>query len=128
MDLILDTHTLIWTLLADSRIGEQQRQMINAIENRIFVSSVSAFEMAIKVRIGKLVEATTLVKDFEKICSDFGFAQLPVTHAHGLAAGNLAGTHRDPFDRLLAAQSIVERISIMTVDARLRDLGAEVVW
>lgn len=128
MQLILDTHALIWILLSDARIELRHRDLLNAPENQIYVSSVSAFELSTKVRIGKLMEAARLVNDFESICQGYGYIELPVTHAHGLVSGKLRYDHRDPFDRLLAAQSIVENMPILTVDAQLRELGAEVVW
>ncbi len=128
MELILDTHALIWILLSDKRIHARHREWLLDPANKIYVSSVSAFELSTKVRIGKLPEAAGIVKNFENICNDFGYIQLQVSHAHGLASGLLVGEHRDPFDRLLAAQSIVENMPIMTVDAKLRELGAEVVW
>ena len=128
MQLILDTHTLIWILLSDPRIETRHRTELDASANQIYVSSVSAFELSTKVRIGKLMEAASLIDNFENICRDFGYLQLSVTHAHGLVSGKLKNDHRDPFDRLLAAQSIVEKMPIMTVDAKLRELGAELVW
>jgi PIN domain nuclease of toxin-antitoxin system len=128
MQLILDTHALIWILLSDRRIETRHRDLLNAATNQVYVSAVSAFELSTKVRIGKLTEAASLIHDFEKICKDFGYIQLPVSHAHGLLSGKLSNEHRDPFDRLLAAQSIVENMPIMTVDVKLRELGAEVVW
>ena len=128
MDILLDTHTLLWMLLSDPRLKPRQRQVLENPENRIHVSAVSAFEIATKVRIGKLSAAADIATEFEPIYRDFNYVPLAITHIHGLRAGMLSGAHRDPFDRLLAAQSIVEDIPVMTGDKAIGDLGARVVW
>lgn len=128
MDLILDTHVLLWMLLADKRLGERQKQLLESRSNRIHVSAVSAFEIATKVRIGKLPEARHVVREFHRICTEFDYSELPITHRHGVKGGELEGAHRDPFDRLLAAQSIIERMPLMTSDPAFRKLGVETVW
>jgi PIN domain nuclease of toxin-antitoxin system len=128
MDLILDTHALIWFFSAHPDLAEAQRKVLGDDKNRIFISSVSAFEIATKYRIEKLPEAKFLYENFKSVLSDFNYLPLAVTPDHGLLAGALKGDHRDPFDRLLAAQSIIEGIPVMTVDAAIKDLGAEVLW
>ena len=128
MDLILDTHVLLWMLLADKRLGERQKQLLESRSNRIHVSSVSAFEIATKVRIGKLPEAREIARDFSRIYQDFDYRELAVTQAHGLRGGQLDGVHRDPFDRLLAAQSLVENVPLVTIDPVFRAFGVETVW
>lgn len=128
MDLILDTHVLLWMLLADKRLGAKQRQLLEDSSHRIHVSAVTAFEIATKVRIGKLPQARRISEDFSRICRDFDYHELSVTPAHGLRGGQLDGTHRDPFDRLLAGQSLVERMPLVTSDAAFQALGVETVW
>ena len=128
MDLILDTHVLLWMLLADRRLGERQKQLLESGSNRIYVSAVSAFEIATKVRIGKLPEATEIARDFNRICRDFDYLELGVTQEHGLRGGQLEETHRDPFDRLLAAQSLIENMPLVTSDPVFKALGVETVW
>jgi PIN domain nuclease of toxin-antitoxin system len=128
MDLILDTHVLLWMLLADKRLGERQKQLLESPSNRIHVSAVSAFEIATKVRIGKLPEARGIARDFERICRDFDYLKLDVTEVHGLRGGQLDGRHRDPFDRLLAAQSIVEGMPLVTGDPGFKAFRVETVW
>ena len=127
MDILLDTHTLLWMLLGDPRLKPRQRQVLENPENRIYVSAVSAFEIATKVRIGKLFAAADIAAEFEQIFIDFNYLPLAVTHVHGVRAGMLPGAHRDPFDRILAAQSIVENMPILTGDVAIRELGARVV-
>jgi PIN domain nuclease of toxin-antitoxin system len=128
MDLILDTHALVWIFTANSNINQKHLDILSQSQGVIFVSAVTAFEIATKYRIGKLPEAKLLYENFHSVLEDFNYIELPVKAEHGLKAGTLMGDHKDPFDRLLAAQSIVEGIPIMTIDARIRDLGAEIVW
>jgi PIN domain nuclease of toxin-antitoxin system len=128
LNLLLDTHVFLWQVLSDERLGEKQKAILNNTANTFYLSAASIFEMSIKAGLGKLGLPARYRNDLLLIYEDFDFMSLPVSAAHGNAAGFLVGTHRDPFDRLLAAQSIVEKIPIMTVDAKLRELGAEVVW
>jgi PIN domain nuclease of toxin-antitoxin system len=128
MDLILDTHVLLWMLLDDPRLGSKQIELLEDPANVLHVSAVTAFEIATKVRIGKLPEAREIAVNFEQVCRDFDYVQLAISNLHGLRAGQLHGAHRDPFDRLLAAQSIVERMPLMTSDPTLKGFGVETLW
>ena len=128
MDLILDTHVLLWMLLDDPRLKQKQIDLLEDPTNRFFVSAVTAFEIATKVRIGKLPEAREISRNLKRICVDFDYRELTVTHAHGLRGGEMDGAHRDPFDRLLAAQSIVEGMPVMTDDPAFKAFGVETLW
>ena len=128
MDLILDTHVLLWMLLDDPRLKQKQIDLLEDPTNRFFVSAVTAFEIATKVRIGKLPEAREISRNLKRICVDFDYRELAVTHAHGLRGGEMDGAHRDPFDRLLAAQSLVEGMPLMTNDAVFEAFGVETLW
>lgn len=128
MDLILDTHVLLWMLLADKRLGERQKQVLENRANRLHVSAVSAFEIATKVRIGKLPEAQGISRNFALIKREFDYHELGLTHAHALRGGQMDSPHRDPFDRLLAAQSLVENFPLVTSDPAFKEFGVETVW
>ena len=128
MDLLLDTHVLLWWLTDDSRLKERQRAMLHGSGNRLLVSSVSAFEIATKVRIGKLPTASPFERELERVCTDFGMHELSLSIVHASLAGRLSVEHRDPFDRLLAAQSIIERVALMTNDAAFRTFPVDVAW
>ena len=128
MDLIVDTHVLLWMLLADNKLGDRQKQLLENTSHRIHVSAVSAFEIATKVRIGKLPEARAIVRDFERIYQDFDYLKLDITQAHGIRGGQLDGSHRDPFDRLLAAQSLIEKMPLVTSDREFEAFDVETVW
>lgn len=128
LSLILDSHALFWWVTDSPMLSDIARAAIAEEEGQCFVSSVSLFELSNKLRLGKLDAARELVEriDHEMIVNDL--TALPVTIAHAKLAGSLASPHRDPFDRLLAAQSILEDVPVITVDAAIRDLGAKVVW
>lgn len=128
MDLLLDTHVLLWWLTDDSRLQERQREMLYDSGTRLLVSSVSAFEIATKVRIGKLPAASAFERELERVCTDFGMHELSLSIAHAALAGRLPVDHRDPFDRLLAAQSVIERVPLMTNDAAFRTFPVDVAW
>ena len=103
---LLDTHTLIWWILDDPALTQTAREAIIAdTENTVLVSAASAWELAIKFRAGKLPEAGDLVSNFPIEIEQEGFQLLPISAEHGIRAGLLPGPHKDPFDRMLIAQS-----------------------
>lgn len=128
MKLLLDTHALAWWLLDDGRLSIRARDLIGDPENQIFASAVSAFETATKHRLGKWPEIGPLTAAFEEVVTAQHFAIIPISAAHAGRAGNLPGTHRDPFDRLLAAQAQIEGLALLTNDRRLGDFHVETVW
>jgi PIN domain nuclease of toxin-antitoxin system len=128
LNLLLDTHVFLWLLFDDAQLGADQRERLKDSSAKIFLSSVSIFEVATKARSGKLIVPPLYAGRLSAIYNDFDYVPLSVSVLHAELAGNLVGSHKDPFDRLLAAQSIVENMPIMTVDMKLRELGAEVVW
>lgn len=94
----------------------------------MFVSMASAYEISLKVALGKLPSCADLVPRFSETLLMAGFRHLEATTRHGIEAGLLPLTHRDPFDRILAAQSIVEDMPIVSNDQKLSLLGAKRVW
>lgn len=128
MNLLLDTHTLLWLLLKDRRLPRETALTIVDRTNTIFVSAISGFEIATKVSLGKLSGANWIARDFLSLCADFDFIELPVNNAHAVMAGGFRLIHKDPFDRVLAAQAIVEGFGLVTDDRAMEVLGAERVW
>ena len=128
MKVLFDTHALAWWLMDSPRLSVEARRVVSDPGNTIFASPVSAFEMATKCRIGKWPTAAILVADFEGYMARQNFTLLPVTAAHALRGGSMVGEHRDPFDRLLAGQSLVEGLPLLTSDREFRAFGVEVVW
>ena len=128
MRLLLDTHALIWWLFDDPKLPTNARRVIADPGNEILISSASAWEIATKHRRGKLPEAGDLAKRFEHYLAASRFASLPITVAHALAAGRLPGSHKDPFDRMLIAQCLLEGLAIVTTDPVFADYEAIAVW
>jgi PIN domain nuclease of toxin-antitoxin system len=125
--LMLDTHALIWWF--DGSIREKNiTPLIFETTTDIYVSSVCALELATKFRIGKLPSVEILLANYENYVRDEGFLFLDVSSSHALRAGLMTGVHCDPFDRLLAAQSLLENIPVATRDPAIAELGAEVIW
>lgn len=96
--------------------------------NDVLVSVASAWEIAIKVGLGKWPEARDLLFDFERHMDDAGFEILPIRIAHVRAAGLVSAAHRDPFDRVLAAQATIDGLVLVTTDPDLATLGAACIW
>jgi PIN domain nuclease of toxin-antitoxin system len=114
--LLLDTHALLWWL-ADEGLSAQAREAIADPDNLVAVSAASAWEISIKKALGKLAAPD----DLEQQIQAGGFTALPISIAHGIAAGRLARHHEDPFDRVLIAQAITEGMTIVTRDKRFDD-------
>ena len=127
-DFLLDTHALLFWLFDDARLSTRARGLIGDPDNRIHVSSASAWEITTKHRIGKLSVADTLVRDISGWIARAGFLPLPITVAHAQKSGSWVQDHRDPFDRMLAAQSVLEGWPLVTSDRALEQFGAATVW
>lgn len=115
-------------LILPWRLPRALRDLIEAYEADIFVSAISAYEMAQKYRLGLWPEVGPLLNDFHFLTVQARFKRLDVTALHAIRGGLLATVHRDPFDRVLAAQANVERMRVVSKDKRLEALGAETVW
>ena len=112
MKVLLDTHALLWWLAEDETLSIKARQVIASPKTTVYVSAASAWEIAIKKAIGKLQAPDDLVAAL----SANRFQHLPVTIEHALYAGALPRHHDDPFDRMLVAQALLEKLTIITRD------------
>ena len=128
MRALLDTHTLLWWLFDDRRLSVRARAAIEEGANDILVSSVTGWEIATKHRLGRLPHASAALKDLPGTIRRAGFDVLPISMAHALAAGGLLGPHRDPFDRMLAAQSRLDGVPLVTNDGAFASLGVVTLW
>ncbi|WP_156680236.1 type II toxin-antitoxin system VapC family toxin [Sphingomonas profundi] len=128
MSYLLDTHALIWWWLGDPALSIAARDLMVDRANRIFVSPVTAVEIAIKVRSGKLAGMSEPLAAFGEGLAADGFRTLDIRYDHARRAGLMAGEHRDPFDRLLAAQALTEGLTIITRDTAIARFGCEVIW
>jgi PIN domain nuclease of toxin-antitoxin system len=126
--LLLDTHAAIWWWTDSPRLGQNALALLMAGETPVFVSPVSAIEIAIKFRIGKLATFGDPAADFPALMASNRFQSLPITESHALAAGLLTGKHRDPFDRLLAAQALAEGLTVVSCDPEFAGFGCKTIW
>lgn len=126
--LLLDTHALVWWLLADPRLSPSAIEAIAEGRAVIFVSAASAWEIATKVRLGKMPEMSGLLHRYELDIAEERFRVLPIEQRHGLRAGLLASAHGDPFDRMIAAQGILNDLTIITRDREIAAFGCKVLW
>jgi PIN domain nuclease of toxin-antitoxin system len=126
--LLLDTNVLFWWLIDEVKLSPEAHDAVGAKDNEVYVSVASAWEMAIKVGLGKWPEAQALLSNFEGEVRAESFRLLPISVAHAREAGLMRTPHRDPFDKSLAAQSILEGLTIVTADAALPSLGAPCLW
>ena len=123
MKVLLDTHALLWAVLSPSTLSRKASAVIADESNIILVSAASAWEIATKVRLGKLPGAETLEREFLDVVDDAGYTLLPIDAASALRAGRLTSDHRDPFDRILAAQALAQDIPILSTDTKLDTFG-----
>ncbi|MBL8536759.1 MAG: type II toxin-antitoxin system VapC family toxin [Hyphomonadaceae bacterium] len=128
MRLLLDTSALLWWLEDSSSLSESARREVDRLGNTIFVSSISLYEIALKVHIGKLILPGRTPSDVPAAVDSAKFARLSVTMEHGLIAGQLPLAQKDPWDRLLAAQALVEDVAIVSDDVAFDALGARRLW
>jgi PIN domain nuclease of toxin-antitoxin system len=124
---ILDTHIFLWWLFDDPRLPVKLRKIIQNVDNSIYVSAASVWEIATKFRLGKLPEAGSVAKNVPAWIEKAGFLSLDVTPEHAQLAGTWTTPHPDPFDRMLAAQAKLERIPLVTMDCALQDFSIEVI-
>lgn len=128
MRLLLDTHAFLWWLDGDRRLSPKSRRAITDESNTILVSAASAWEITTKARLGKLPGAREVAADVAGCVASQGFASLDITLLHAQRAGNLAGDDRDPFDRMLIAQSQLEDVAIVTDDDVFDDYDVRRFW
>jgi PIN domain nuclease of toxin-antitoxin system len=128
MRLLLDTHVLLWWFSDDPGLPVSVRRLIANADNEVFVSAVSAWEIATKVGLGRLPGAAGIVDHFEDYLQQARFQSLSISSEHGLRAGSLKGSHKDPFDRMLAAQAQAEQLKVVSNDRMLEGLGVGRVW
>ncbi|MEQ1662549.1 MAG: type II toxin-antitoxin system VapC family toxin [Thiobacillus sp.] len=128
MKLLLDTHALLWWWTDDSRLSNAARQAIADEGNQILVSAASAWEIATKFRLGKLPHGAQARERFNELVEADGFEHLPISFLHSLKAGAYSNEHRDPFDRMLAAQAELEKAVLVTLDPVFAGFQCKLLW
>ncbi|CAN5346112.1 type II toxin-antitoxin system VapC family toxin [soil metagenome] len=129
MRLLLDTHALLWVLTEPARMPDQLIERLSDPANELLVSAASAWECATKHRLGKLPGADAVLASFADHLANLGATEVPISTADALLAGSLNWAHRDPFDRVLAAQSIRRSVPLVSRDPVFSSLpGVGVLW
>ncbi len=128
MKLLLDTHALLWWLSGNTALSATARDAIADPANTAYLSAATAWEIATKYRLGKLSSAAPIVGRFGELLRRYRFYELPITLGHAEKAGSLPGEHRDPFDRMLIAQAIAEKMSFVSLDSKADAFGVRQLW
>ncbi|MBS0558801.1 MAG: type II toxin-antitoxin system VapC family toxin [Proteobacteria bacterium] len=128
MRLLLDTHAFLWWLAGDAALSDPARAAIGDTANDVLVSAATAWEITTKHRIGKLPGVAAIVADLGAAVAAQGFATVPISFRHGQAAGALPGTHRDPFDRMLMAQAMMENLVLVSNEQAFDAYGVRRLW
>ena len=126
--LLLDTHALLWWWTDDDKLSDEARRAIADPGADVHVSAASAWEISTLWRLGRIDHAPGAVSRFHELVETDGFRHLAITHFHCLRAGGYPAEHRDPFDRLLAAQSELEGLTLVTRDPAFTQFPAVVFW
>lgn len=119
MDLLLDTHVVLWWNEGSERLRSDVRDMVRDPDNSIYVSAATPWEIAIKARKGRMA----FLGPLDRLIEDSGFVPLPIDPAHSVMAGALDWGHADPFDRVLVAQATMERLVLVHADWAIREFG-----
>ncbi|NIJ07511.1 PIN domain nuclease of toxin-antitoxin system [Sphingomonas vulcanisoli] len=128
MRILLDTHAIIWWLLGDPRLSPVAEAAIQQGDRSVFVSAASGWEIATKVGSGRMPSMAARISSFINDVLDDGFLHLPVEQHHGITGGRFESRHKDPFDRLIAAQALLEGMTLVTVDREMAQFGCEILW
>ena len=128
MRLLLDSHAFLWYVLNDSQLSTDAQQAINDPNNDVLISAATYWEVAIKISVGKYKLTRSFIDFFTDHIARNGFHILPITLQHADNVTQLPLHHRDPFDRLLSAQSLVESIALVSNETQFDQYGVNRVW
>ena len=128
LKVILDTCALLWWWSGPERLTPRARAIIGDPGTSVYISVASAWEIATKYRIGKLPFGERIMSEWGHRMTADRFQEIDFTAQHAFRAGTFRSPHRDPFDRMIAAQSMIERVPVVTPDEQIETLGAERIW
>lgn len=127
MRILVDTQCWLWMLSAPERFSDDSRKLVEAIENELYLSAASAWEIAIKYQLGKLQLPSRPAELIPELMSKTTVVALPIRHSHGLRVAELPPHHSDPFDRLLVAQAQLEGLPLLTADPQFEPYDVDVL-
>ena len=125
---LLDSHALLWWWFDPDRLSTAVRELLIDPSTPVLVSAASVWELSLKHHLGRLPELSGAITDLPGLLQADGFEALPISLAHGLRAGGYSQPHRDPFDRMLAAQSELDRLVLLTADPQLSTFPCRTLW
>lgn len=125
---LLDTHVFVWAAGVPERLSRRVTELVRDESNELLVSAATAWEISTKHRLGKLPGAEALLDAWDDALATLRATSIPVRHAVALRAGAYASSHRDPFDRLLAAEAELSGVGFVTADPAFADFPVRVVW
>ncbi|MFN9629139.1 MAG: type II toxin-antitoxin system VapC family toxin [Cyanobacteriota bacterium] len=125
---LLDSHVLLWWWFDPDRLSTAVRELLSDPATPVRVSAASFWELSLKHHQGKLPELSDAIADLPGLLQADGFEALPISLAHGLRAGGYSQPHRDPFDRMLAAQAELDRLVLLTADPQLSTFPCQTLW
>lgn len=128
MRALLDTHAFLWWITDDPRLSPRVHKIIGEGENELFLSAASGWEIAFKAQLGRLQLSGDLVGFISQQLHLNAIQSLPIQMSHALHVHTLPGLHRDPFDRLLVAQSQLENLPILTADPQIARYSVTTIW
>jgi PIN domain nuclease of toxin-antitoxin system len=128
LKLLLDTHALLWALQDDAKLSRRAAAALSEETAEVFVSAVSVMEIALKHRLGKLPEAARHVANWQSVLAEVDATPLAISLDHAALAGSLDISHKDPFDRLLIAQSLLDRLPLVSNEKLFDSFGVERLW
>jgi PIN domain nuclease of toxin-antitoxin system len=128
MRLLLDTHTIVWVMNDDRRLSKPARAAVASPSNPAFASAASIWEAATKFRLGKFPEAALLVDNPQKTLASLEIEVISLSLEHARLAGTLVHSHKDPFDRMLAAQALLENLTLVSLDAVFDGFSVTRLW
>ena len=128
MKVLLDTHTFLWWIIDSPRLSARAREVIRDSDNELFFSAASGWEIAIKAQLGRLQVPDNLEQFIVEQLALNAILVLPIQLRHALHVYTLPQHHRDPFDRMLVAQSQVENLSLLTADPQITQYEVAIIW
>ena len=125
---LIDSHVLLWWWFEPQRLSQAVRELLVDPATTVLVSAATVWELSLKYHQGKLPQLAQAIGDLPGLLQADGFQSLPIALAHGLRAGAYSQPHRDPFDRMLAAQAELERLVLITADPQLTGFPCSTLW